>query len=102
MKITKKHYIYAGIVILLGIGLIGINVLYDEPNTIENNISLVDDIDDTTTNAEDFYVDIKGAVKKPGVYKVNDSMIVNDQTTPNMIQRLSGIFARNPLIYGDI
>ena len=27
---------------------------------------------------------------------------VYDQTTPNMIQRISGIFQRNPLIYADI
>lgn len=29
-------------------------------------------------------------------------VVFMDQTTPNMIQRISGIFERNPLIYGDI
>lgn len=59
--------------------------------------------EDTTESTErHFYVDVKGEVKSPGVYFVSEGMLVIDQTTPNMIQRLSGIFARNPLIYGNI
>ena len=44
------------------------------------------------------FVDVKGAVKKPGVYEMNSSDRVVDQTTPNMIQRISRIFERKPLI----
>jgi competence protein ComEA len=43
------------------------------------SISLVDE--ETTNVLESintFYVDIKGSVNKPGVYKVDDQMIVND------------------------
>ncbi len=47
-------------------------------------------------------VDIKGEVKNPGVYEVKKNTRINDQTTPIMIQRLSHLFARKPLIYGDI
>ena len=43
-------------------------------------------------------IDIKGEVKKPGVYELKENDRVSDQTTPNMIQRISEIFARNPLI----
>lgn len=47
-------------------------------------------------------IDIKGAVKNPGVYELKDGSVVKDQTTPNMIQRISGIFERNPLISKEI
>ena len=79
MKITKKHYIYFGIVLILAIGLLSINTLYNPKEELNNNISLVDTVEEVTTKSEgDFYVDIKGSVKKPGVYKVKENMIVND------------------------
>ena len=78
---------------------------HENKNDINDVVAFVE----TTTSEEvivdevnNFYVDVKGEVKNPGVYFVSDGMLVIDQTTPNMIQRLSGIFARNPLIYGDI
>ena len=79
MKITKKHYIYFGIVLILAIGLLSINTLYNPKEELNNNISLVDTVEEVTTKSEgDFYVDIKGSIKKPGVYKVKENMIVND------------------------
>ena len=50
----------------------------------------------------EFYVEIKGAVNSPGVFKVTSDNIINDQTTPNMIQRIIGIFERKPLISKEI
>ena len=47
-------------------------------------------------------VDIKGMVENSGVYEINDDSRVIDQTTPNMIQRISGIFERNSLISKEI
>ena len=47
-------------------------------------------------------VDIKGSVVSPDVYEVDSNARVIDQTTPNMIQRISGIFERNPLISKEI
>ena len=49
-----------------------------------------------------YKVDIKGAVVNPGVYEVEENSRVIDQTTPNMIQRIKGIFERNPLISKEI
>lgn len=52
-----------------------------------NDVALVSEsnkIDDTKNDEEEekedskFYVDIKGAVKKPGVYEVDKTMIIND------------------------
>lgn len=47
---------------------------------------------------EEYKVDIKGEVNNPGIYTMSSSSRVIDQTTPNMIQRISRIFERNALI----
>ena len=75
----KKYFIYIGIVVVLFIGIFGINYLSNDNQEINSNISFVDDsVETTTEDINTFYVDIKGAVKKPGVYKVSEDMIVND------------------------
>ena len=86
------------IIILLSFGI----WLYNKNENSEpviNECIVNEEIDDTS---DLIYVDIKGAVKKPGVYQVKSNSIVNDQTTPNMIQRISGIFERNALISKEI
>lgn len=47
-------------------------------------------------------VHITGEVNKPGVIELEEGKRIIDQTTPNMIQRISGIFERNPLISKEI
>ena len=47
-------------------------------------------------------LEVKGEVKNPGVYSLKEDSIIKDQTTPNMIQRISGIFERKPLISREI
>ena len=47
-------------------------------------------------------VDIKGEVINQGIYKLKTGSRVIDQTTPNMIQRIIGIFERKPLISKEI
>ena len=79
MKINKKYFIYVGIISVLIIGIFGINFLSNNNEEINSNIAFVDDSVVTTNKDENtFYVDIKGAVKKPGVYKVSENMIVDD------------------------
>ena len=57
----------------------------------------------TTTDNETYYlVDIKGEVNNPGTYSMKKGSRVIDQTTPNMIQRISKIFERSPLISKEI
>ena len=53
-------------------------------------------------NNQKIKIDVKGLVANPGVYELNEGSRVIDQTTPNMIQRISGIFERNPLISKEI
>ena len=70
----------------------------DEVMTKDETIKKDDTVNKVTGK---YYVDIKGAVKNPGVYKLKEKSRVIDQTTPNMIQRISGIFERKPLISRD-
>lgn len=47
-------------------------------------------------------VDIKGEIQNPGIYRVEKNTRVIDQTTLNMIQDISSIIARKPMIIGEI
>ena len=83
MKLNRRSYIYLGIIVVLVGGIICINYLSSNTyDSINNDIAFVDE-EITTTGIDDdyFYVDVKGEVKKPGVYKVHDGMIVNDVIT---------------------
>ena len=76
--IKKKYIVIFAISIVLIISLVSITFLYqEEPVEIESDyISYVETT--TTDNTKTFYVDLKGAVKKPGVYKVKEGTIVNE------------------------
>ena len=80
MKINKRYYVYVGVIAILIVGIISINMLSNDNNSINSNIALYDETITTkeVVKEEGFYVDIKGAVKKPGVYQVTADMIVND------------------------
>lgn len=43
------------------------------------------------------FVDVKGAVNQPGVYEIDEERRIIDQTCTIMIQKLTLLFARNPL-----
>lgn len=94
------------VLIILTIGFFLLSVfslsllIYQNSNK-EDDISV--NYDDELDNDEEeevsgFKVEIKGEVINPGVYEVTQDNIIMDQTTPNMIQRINGIFERNPLI----
>jgi len=59
--------------------------VYDEKN-IESSKEISDNIND---EEEQFFVEIKGEVKKPNVYKINSSNIIND------VVILAGGFTKN-------
>jgi len=91
MKGKIKYIIYGGSLFILLIVVIAINFLYQPHEDINSDIAIIDEVS-TSTEVDDstsFYVDIKGAVKHPGVYQVNDKMIVND------LVKLSGGLNRN-------
>ena len=74
-----RKYLKEGIILLLIIGIGIMSFLYfskkeETKPVINNDIALVaeEEIE------ESIYIDIKGEVKKPGVYKINDGSIVND------------------------
>ena len=92
MKFNKKYIVYIGVITILLVGVFSVNYLYQSNETINSDIALVDDNTTEITNKEEdnyFYIDIKGCVKNPGVYKVNDQMIVNDAI------KLSGGLTKN-------
>lgn len=62
----------------------------------------VEEIEEKKEEVKKIKVDIKGMIAIPGVYELDEGSRVIDQTTPNMIQRISGIFERNPLISREI
>ena len=78
MNLIKRRYIVLFVVIIiLVISLVSINFLFkEEPDIKTEYISYVETT--TADNSRYFYVDLKGAVKKPGVYKVKEGTIVND------------------------
>lgn len=85
-------------------------IIFNSGNTKENDNAIVkeeilkeekEDKNDITEEVK-VVVDIKGEVIKPGTYEMVLGKRVIDQTTPNMIQRISGIFERNPLISKEI
>ncbi len=80
-KLFQNKYL-VGIfsILLIGILAISINILGEDKVIAENiseDISIKEEIKEESIPKE-FYVDVKGSVKRPGVYKVEDGMIVAD------------------------
>lgn len=103
--INYNKFNLIGGVVLLGIVLFlnfGIYKICDEKITnmnAKNYMSTSLEKEEVEEEKEEYYkIDIKGAVNKPGVYKLVNGSRVIDQTCSIMIQRLRTIFQRNPLI----
>ena len=117
MKKIKKHLkgitISIILILILSLILIKYSLLKEkEENIVVNELEIVKQENEEKESIEkeevtelavkNIYVDIKGAVKNPGVYEIRENKKVIDQTTPNMIQKLNLLFARKPLISKEI
>lgn len=79
----KRKYIIAGIPIIVIVGLIilKLSIVNRGKNVVingEDEESLEESIIDVDVESEYYYVDIKGAVKNPGVYKMKVGSRVKD------------------------
>lgn len=88
LTFIKEHLkkIIGVIVVLAGItGIIVINYLYEEPQSAIAESNELELVDLTTTTSEEgkksIFIDIKGAVKKPGVYETDENSKVIDAIT---------------------
>ncbi len=88
MIFIKEHLkkIIGVIVVLVGItGIIVINYLYEESQSAIAESNELELVDLTTTTSEEskksIFIDIKGAVKKPGVYETDENSKVIDAIT---------------------
>lgn len=72
--------------------------IFKDEEIIEDNTESIDEENVVIKKTNKVIVDIKGMVASPGVYEVDSSARVNDQTCTIMIQKLRPLFARNLLI----
>lgn len=85
---AKLKYIVVAVLILVVV------VIYLVMTQKSSNVVVAEEIDskvkeEIKDTSESVYVDIKGSVKKPGVYKVDKASIVND------VIKLAGGFTKN-------
>lgn len=78
---------WQGLLLILLIFLVGFDLYLDIPKKIENNYleednslveNTIDPVDTIETKKENVLVDVKGCVKKPGVYEIALDKVVND------------------------
>ena len=100
----NKMVVIIGILLVFVLSFILLNKKNDVVVSAQSNNEIIEKSNNNSSEVKEkkVKVDIKGAVKKPGVYEVNSDNRVIDQTTPNMIQRIIGIFERKPLISKEI
>ena len=86
-KYFKEILLYALLLVSLGMQMFVLINYENKDNVISDNLAYTN-LDDTQTNEvvkeekeilnKSVFVDIKGAIKKPGVYEMNSDSIVND------------------------
>lgn len=103
MELSFKQKLIIGIVGTLVILGVGIYIYTTNGGKEEYNFN------DFYTNVEadepkesTIIVHITGKVKNAGIIELPEESRISDQTTPNMIQRISEIFERKPLISKEI
>lgn len=78
MKVIRKCKYLIFVIIIIGITAC---IILNKNKLIENSdyIAVSEDLEtEEIENFAKFYVDVKGAIKNPGVYEVDSDMIVND------------------------
>ncbi|MDD7103167.1 MAG: hypothetical protein SOZ06_03090 [Candidatus Faecenecus gallistercoris] len=107
----KKIAVILIVVTIIIVAIFGFLSLREEASIIEDSQQEIQKsplaitptlTSETVIREEGWMVDVKGEVVNPGTYAVEDNMRLSDQTTPNMIQRISEIFERKPLISKEI
>ena len=91
-KYLKDIVLVILVIIALGIASYALYSTYEERETVSDNIVLTNNAsitDEEKQFEEKIYVDVKGAVKKPGVYEVDNNTIIND------VIKLAGGFKSN-------
>lgn len=85
MNFFNKKRIITGVIVLLGILLvisIGLNYSFyhkDHEKIADSNPDITyNEEKENTKETADYFVEIKGAVKKPGVYKLSANSIINE------------------------
>ena len=73
-----------------------------ETKEIKEENERKDNDNSVTKENEKIYIHIIGEIKNSGVIQLEKGNRIVDQTTPNMIQRISRMFERNPLISKEI
>lgn len=96
----KKILLFIITIIIL---ISGIFIFKSNDNIDAEEIETVEKKSETKIkNDTKIKVDIKGYVLNPNVYEVDEDARIIDQTTLNMIQDISSIIARKPMIIGEI
>lgn len=85
MDWIKKYGLWCGIGLLLIVAIIGFSIFHKNDKKLnDEDIALVEEIEEikpevlAEVKEKEYYVDVKGNVKNPGVYKVKEGTIIND------------------------
>ena len=103
MELSFKQKLIIGIVGTLVILGVGIYIYTTNGGKEEYNFNnFYTNVEADEQKESTIIVHITGKVKNAGIIELPEESRISDQTTPNMIQRISRIFERNPLISKEI
>lgn len=89
-KIIEKKYFYLSI--LFGVSLLALSLLYfrnvQADEAFQCPTTIVDEEEPNSIQKDILHIDIKGAIKKPGVYEMHEGNLVND-----VISKAGGILS---------
>ena len=80
-KYIKDTILFGLIIICLGFSIYNIYLSYTTEENDLNEITIIDETEEKTVENKKINIDIKGAVKNPGVYEVEEDTIINEVIT---------------------